>query len=115
MVTLEELEKKVEKFCKARDWDQFHSAKELAISLVTESSELLEKFHFKEGGESESVVDKKREEVGEELADLFYVLLRFSRKYGFDLAEELDRKLKKNAEKYPVSKAKGSNKKYTEY
>ncbi|MBI5872024.1 nucleotide pyrophosphohydrolase [archaeon] len=114
---LAELKDKVKNFCEERDWDQYHNAKELAIGIVTEASELLEHFRFK----SEKQVDemfhdqKKREELSEEIADIFYFLLRISQRYNIDLSEELIRKIKLNENKYPAEKVRGLNKKYSEY
>ncbi len=110
-----ELKEIVRKFCEERDWDQFHSPKELAIGVSTEGSELLELFRFKSDEEVLQIVEKtKREQVGEELADVFYFVLRFAQKFGFDLSDEFHKKMKKNSLKYPVAKSKGTNKKYSE-
>ncbi|HEX4922676.1 MAG TPA: nucleotide pyrophosphohydrolase, partial [Bdellovibrionales bacterium] len=112
---LNELKEIVRKFCEERDWDQFHSPKELAIGVSTEGSELLELFRFKSDEEVMQIVEKtKREQVGEELADVLYFVVRFAQKFGFDLTAEFHKKMAKNSAKYPVSKAKGSNKKYSE-
>ena len=115
--SIHELKERVRAFCEDRDWDQFHNAKELAIGIVTEASELLEHFRFK----SEKQVDdmfldeKKKKELTEEMADILYFLVRLAQRYNIDLTTELENKIKKNNEKYPVKKAKGCNKKYTEY
>jgi len=114
---INELKEKVKKFCEARDWDQFHNVKDLAIAIITESSELLEHFRFK----SEKEVDEmfknpeKKGEISEEMADVFYFLLRLAQRYDVDLANELTKKLEKNEKRYSLEKFKGSNKKYSEY
>ena len=114
---INELKQKIKKFCEERDWDQYHNAKELAIGIVTEASELLEHFRFK----SEKQVDElfkdesKKQELSEEMADIFYFLIRFAERYDIDLTTELNKKLRKNEQKYPIEKSKGSNKKYTEF
>jgi NTP pyrophosphatase (non-canonical NTP hydrolase) len=115
--SIRELKEKVRKFCDERDWDQFHGAKELAIALVIESAELLEHFRYKSDKEIDAVLNspEKKEKVCEEMADIFGMLLRLAQRYDIDLATELDKKLAKNEKKYPVEKAKGCNKKYTEY
>ncbi|MDO5406636.1 MAG: nucleotide pyrophosphohydrolase [Eubacteriales bacterium] len=107
---------KVQKFCEERDWDQFHNPKDLAIGISTEANELLDIFRFKSGSQMrELFADReKREHVEEEIADTLFFVLRFAQMNDIDLAEALDRKLEKNAEKYPVEKAKGNNGKYTE-
>jgi NTP pyrophosphatase (non-canonical NTP hydrolase) len=111
-----EMKEWVRKFCETRDWDQYHNAKDLAIGIITEASELLEHFRFKSKEEVEEMFKsaKKREELSEEMADVMYFLLRLAQVYNVDLTTELKKKLEKNEKKYPVEKAKGQNKKYTE-
>ncbi len=114
---IKQLKEMVKAFCGERDWDQYHNAKDLAIGIITESSELLELFRFKSETEVDDLFkDKiKKGEISEELADIFFFVLRFAEKYHIDLSDELQKKLEKNMQKYPIEKAKGSNKKYTEY
>lgn len=113
---IHELKEKVKKFCEDRNWDKYHNAKDLAIGLITESSELLEHFRFKSEKEVEALFEspKKRQEITEEMADALYFLLRLAQKYNIDLTTELNNKIEKNGKKYPVEKSKGSNKKYNE-
>ena len=115
-VNIPELKEKVKNFCEERDWDQYHNAKELAIGIVTEASELLQHFRFKSAEEVDAMfkTGSKKQELTEEMADVFYFLLRLAQRYDIDLTSELDSKIKKNENKYPVSKVRGSNKKYTE-
>ena len=114
---VQRLKDKVREFCEERDWDQYHGAKELAIGITTEASELLQHFRFKSEKEVEEIFSdlNKKEKITEEMADILYFLLRMSQRYDVDLTSELTKKLKKNEERYPVDKAKGSNKKYTEF
>ena len=109
-----ELKEKIKEFCEARDWNQFHGAKDLAIGMSTEASELLEHFRFKSEREIEELMKNKKEEISEEMADVLYFLLRLAQKYDIDLSEALDKKMQKNEERYPLDKFKGSNKKYGE-
>ena len=111
-----ELKEKIKKFCDDRDWDQYHNAKELAIGIVTEASELLQHFRFKSSEQVDNMFkdEAKKQELKDEMADTLYFLVRLAQRYDIDLTTELDQKMKKNALKYPVSKAKGSNKKYSE-
>ena len=111
------LKEKIKKFCEDRDWDQYHSAKELAIGVITEASELLVHFRFKSEKEVEDLFKNKdkRQEITEEMADVLYFLVRLAQKYNIDLTAELNKKMEKNEKRYPVEKAKGLNKKYTEY
>ena len=114
---IHELKEKNRQFCEERDWDQFHNAKDLAIALSLEASELLEHFRYKNLEEVEALFkdSKKKEEIEEEMADIFAFLIRLAQKYDIDLSEAFERKLEKTGKKYPIDKAKGSNKKYTEF
>ena len=114
---MEDLLRDVQKFCEERDWDQFHGPKDLAIGLVTEASELLELFRFLADEEALQRLqnsDSFKEQVSDELADVLFFLLRFAERQNINLQEALYQKLNKNQKKYPIEKAKGSNKKYTE-
>lgn len=106
----------IKKYCEERDWDQFHGAKDLAIALSIETSELLEHFRFKSKEEVEELFKnpKKREEIEDEVVDILYFLFRLAQKYDIDLSEAFDRKMEKIKKKYPIEKAKGSSKKYDE-
>lgn len=108
------LQGQIKKFCEERDWDQFHNPKDLAIGISTEANELLDIFRFKNEDDIKKIFMDKKEEVEEEIADVFFFLLRFSQMNQIDLAEVLEKKIIKNEKKYPVDKAKGTNKKYTE-
>lgn len=108
---MEDLVKKIRNFRDERDWGQFHNPKDLAISLNLEASELLELFQWKS---SEEAISENKENIQDELADvLYYVLLMFN-DLKLDPEESLIKKLEKNSKKYPVDKAYGSKKKYTE-
>ncbi|MBK5424406.1 nucleotide pyrophosphohydrolase [Bacillus cereus] len=108
---MQDLQKAVIKFRDERNWGQFHNAKDLAISLNLEAAELLETFQWKS---SEEATETKMQEMKEEMADVMIYLLMLSDKLNIDLEEAVYAKLLKNAEKYPVEKAFGSNKKYDE-
>ena len=97
-------------FVKERNWEQFHNPKDLAISLSLEASELLELFQWKSNDEALANID----DMKDELADIIVYAIDFASVLGFDLNEIIRNKMKKNREKYPVDKAKNSNKKYTE-
>lgn len=106
----------IKDFCDKRDWDQFHTPKDLAIGLVTEASELLELFRFSNDKQTATRMsdDAFRESVQDELADVLFFLLRFSQMNNFDLPTAFNSKMQKNREKYPVDQARGKNVKYTE-
>ena len=100
--------KEIRQFTEDRDWDQFHNGKDLALALSIEASELNEAFLWKDAK------DVKIEKVKEELADVFNYAFLIADKYDLDVREIVMAKLAKNAEKYPVDKAKGKSDKYTE-
>ena len=110
------LQQKVQSFCEARDWDQFHGPTELAIGITTEAAELLAKFRFLNRQQAEDLLadPKSREAIEDELADVFFFVLRFSQRFDVNLAGSMERKLEKNAARYPVDRARGRNVKYTE-
>jgi len=116
-MTIENLQQIVKSFCETRDWDQFHSPKDLAIGISTEANELLDLFRFKTDTQMKFMMEseKSREMISEEIADVFFFMLRFSEMYGFDLDKALIDKMDKNNKKYPVEIAKGNNLKYTEF
>jgi len=113
---LHELKEKIKKFCEDRDWDQFHGAKDLAVALIIEASELLEHFRWKSEKEVKELFEnpEKKEHVEDEMADVLYFLIRMAQRYNIDLSEALDRKMEKNDKRYPIDKFKGSSKKYNE-
>ena len=97
-----------------RDWAQFHTPKELAISLCVESAELLSLMQWKTGADLDATVAAKRDQIQDELADVLHSVLLLASDLKVDLAAALEQKLTKDAEKYPVHKARGRNTKYTE-
>ena len=103
----------IKNFCEERDWDPFHNPKDLAIGISTEANELLDIFRFKSDEQMIKLFNSsKREDIEDELSDVFFFLLRFAQMNNIDLKEALLRKIAKNNQKYPVEKAKGSNEKY---
>ena len=101
-------------FAAERDWDQFHSPKNLAIALNVEAAELLEAFQWMTEGESRAIEPATRAKVQEELADVLLYLIRIADKLDVDLVAAATEKLRINAAKYPIDKARGNAKKYTE-
>jgi len=108
MTDIELIMDELRRFNKERDWDQFHNGKDLAIGISVEAAELLESFLWKKPE------DAKPEKIREELADVLNYAFQMADKYGFDIKEIMLEKIRKNAEKYPAEKAKGSAKKYNE-
>ncbi|OPY29681.1 MAG: hypothetical protein A4E28_00741 [Methanocella sp. PtaU1.Bin125] len=114
--TIADLKQTVKAYCDARDWDQFHDAKELAMSITIESAELLALFRFKSRADMQRMFETPgpREKICGELSDVLFAALRFAQLYDIDIADAFCRKMKENELKYPVEKARGSNKKYDE-
>ena len=113
--TIEELKAHITKFNADRDWDQFHNAKDLAIAISTEAAEVLEHFIYKSNDEVEAVFKgSKKTEIEDEVADVLWATLMLAERYNIDLSSALKKKIEKTALKYPINKARGSNKKYTE-
>ncbi|MDQ0884890.1 MULTISPECIES: nucleotide pyrophosphohydrolase [Peribacillus] len=108
---MKQLQNKVIKFRDERGWQKYHTPKDLAISLSIEASELLENFQWK--SDQEAIV-KNMENIKDEMADVFIYLLMLSKELNVDLEKAVETKLQKNAGKYPIEKAYGSNKKYNE-
>lgn len=106
MITIQELTELVKHFRDERDWAQFHTGKDLAISLNVESAELLELFLWKNSDEVNI------ESLNAEIADVLYNLLLIADKFKVDLNSALVKKLEENAKKYPIEKARGNNLKY---
>jgi NTP pyrophosphatase (non-canonical NTP hydrolase) len=101
-------------FSRERDWEQFHAPKNLAAALSVEAAELLEHFQWMSEDQSRQLSDEKKHEVAQELADVFLYLLQLSDKLDVDLIKAAWSKFDANAAKYPIDRAKGSSKKYTE-
>lgn len=114
MIDLDKLTALIRKFNDEREWAQYHSPKNLASSLVIEAAELLEIFQWLTEEESADLNNEKRSKVEEEIGDVLIYLLNLADKLGIDPTEVAMRKLKANAKKYPVEKARGSAAKYTE-
>jgi NTP pyrophosphatase (non-canonical NTP hydrolase) len=108
MKETEEIIQALLKFRNERDWEQFHNPKDLALAINVEAGELLELFLWKNANEA------KEEKIKEELADVFAFAFLLAEKYNFDVKDIILEKIKRNAEKYPVEKAKGISKKYNE-
>lgn len=115
-LAMDDLVRAVLAFRDQRDWKQFHNPKDLAISIMLEAAELLEHFQWKSPGEVESFLAKEenRRPLGEEMADVLILLVSLADAVGLDLLEVARAKLKQNALKYPVDRARGTAKKYDE-
>ncbi len=114
MEAFKELGGKVRRFADERDWAQFHSPKNLSMALAVECAELMEHFQWLTENQSRRLGRKKLREIEMELADVQIYLIRLSQMLRVDLVSVSRRKLVTNARKYPLGKARGSAKKYTE-
>jgi dCTP diphosphatase len=113
--SLDNLKTRLRDFAKERDWDQFHSPKNLSMALIAEAAELIEHFQWLTQEESAKLPKDKLKEVEQELADILIYLIRISDKLGIDLVEAANKKVELNKIKYPSSQVKGSARKYSEY
>lgn len=114
--TLSEIKERVLAFAKERDWEQFHSPKNLSMAIAAEAAELMEHFLWQSAEQSRTDLREPnlRAKVEEELADVLIFAIEFANVCGIDLSRAITRKMKRNAEKYPVEKARGRSDKYTE-
>lgn len=113
MNDLDTLRNQLRHFAAERDWDQFHSPKNLAAALSVEAAELLEKFQWLTETDSQHLSAEAREGVAQEVADVLLYLIRISDKLGIDMIAAAKAKIVLNALKYPVETARGNSKKYT--
>ncbi len=109
------LRDKLRAFADERDWNQFHTPKNLAMALMVETAELLEHFQWLTPDQSSDLTEKSKADVKEELADVLLYLVRIADKLGVDLLDAALLKIEKNALKYPADIVRGSAKKYNEY
>jgi len=115
MTEIDKLIERIRTFNKERDWEQFHSPKNLAMALIVEVSEIAEHFQWLKTEESENLSAEKIAEIEEEIGDVMLFLLNLCDKLGINAVKAAEEKLEKNRKKYPVEKAKGNARKYSEY
>jgi len=111
----EAIAKKLRRFAEERDWEQFHSPKNLTMALNVEAGELLEHFQWLTEEQSKNLPPEKMAKIAEEIADIQVYLIRIADKLGVDILESVEKKIKQNEAKYPADKVRGSARKYTEY
>ena len=113
--SLEGLRQRLEQFAKARDWEQFHSPKNLSMALIAEAAELVEHFQWLSEAQSSALPPDKLAEVRLELADILLYLIRLGDRLGLDLVQAGNDKIDINEQRYPVDKVRGSAKRASEY
>ena len=112
--SIRELTREICAFRDARDWAQFHNPKEMAVAITAEAGELLQHFVWQNAEQSLARVAERRDELASEMADVAILLFEMANDCGIDLATAMRQKLARNEQRYPVEKARGSNRKYTE-
>jgi len=112
---LEQLKQRLHDFAEERDWDQFHSPKNLSMALIAEAAELVEHFQWLTEKQSNELTSDKLQEVEQEIADIQIYLIRIADKLDIDVLDAVQKKIALNEAKYPADKVRGSSKKYTEY
>lgn len=115
--TVADLRRMLDAFVCDRDWSQFHSPKNLSMALAAETGELMEHFLWQESETSRRIMDdpERAAHIRQELADIVIFALEFANATGIDVTEAIREKVAINAEKYPVEKARGNARKYTEF
>lgn len=114
MNDIDKIKSALSDFAKDRDWDQFHTPKNLAMALTAEVGELIEHFQWESPAQISQYDAAKKSMIADEMADVLSYLVRLSDKLEIDLVDSFWKKIEKNKEKYPIDKAKGTAKKYTE-
>ncbi|MDD3998779.1 MAG: nucleotide pyrophosphohydrolase [Candidatus Shapirobacteria bacterium] len=112
MSDINQLTNRIQNFIKERDWNQFHNPKDLALSLVLESAEVMEHFQWKNNEEMQTYIKSNKDDIGEELADVLYWVLLMGHDLDIDIKKAFEDKMLKNEAKYPIDKAKGKHDKY---
>src|SRR5210317_2212030 len=114
MNKLEKIKLRLRRFADERDWDQFHSPKNLAMALIVEAAELVEHFQWLTEAQSQKLPADKLAEVEQEIADIQIYLIRLADKLGVDMEKAVNAKIELNAKKYPADKVRGSAVKYND-
>lgn len=113
--SLDNISQRLADFARARDWEQFHSPKNLSMALIAEAAELVEHFQWLSEEQSYALDDKKREEIALELADILIYTLRCSERLNIDVLDAAQRKIEINENRYPADKVRGDARRASEY
>ena len=112
--SISELTTQIQTFVNARDWRKFHNAKDLAVAIAAEAGELMQHFVWQQDDQIEKRLEKNREEIASEIADVAILLFEFADNLGMNLGEVMQAKIARNDVRYPVEKSRGNNLKYSE-
>ncbi len=112
--SIAELTAQIQTFVDARDWRKFHNAKDLAVAISAEAGELMQHFVWQQEEQIEKRLEKNREEIASEIADVAILLFEFADNLGMNLGEVMQAKIARNDVRYPVEKSRGNNLKYSE-
>lgn len=112
--SISELTGRIQAFVDAREWRQFHNAKDMAVAIAAEAGELMQHFVWQQDHQIEARVAARRDQIATEIADVGILLFELADNLGFNLGDVMAAKLAHNEDRYPVAKAKGNNLKYTE-
>ena len=112
--SISSLTRRIQEFVEAREWRQFHNAKDLSVAIAAEAGELMQHFVWQQEDQIEDRVIRNREEIASEIADIAILLFEFADNLGHNLGDVMAAKLAYNQERYPVSKSRGNNLKYNE-
>ena len=112
--SISELTTQIQTFVNARDWRKFHNAKDLAVAIAAEAGELMQHFVWQQEDQIEKRLEKNREEIASEIADVAILLFEFADNLGMNLGEVMQAKIARNDVRYPVDKSRGNNLKYSE-
>ena len=112
--SISELTAKIQAFVDAREWRQFHNAKDLSVAIAAEAGELMQHFVWQQPEQIEGRVEARRAEIASEIADVGILLFELADNLGLKLGEVMNEKIENNGRRYPVEKARGNNLKYSE-
>jgi dCTP diphosphatase len=112
--SISELTAQIQTFVDARDWRKFHNAKDLAVAIAAEAGELMQHFVWQQDDQIAKRLEKNREEIASEIADVAILLFEFADNLGMNLGEVMQAKIARNDVRYPVEKSRGNNLKYSE-
>lgn len=113
-MTIEEITARICAFRDARDWQQFHNAKDMAVAIAAEAGELMQHFVWKQPDQIADVIRTKRAEITDEIADVAILLFELAHNLDIPLAAAMEAKVERNEKRYPADKSRGNNLKYNE-